>query len=72
MQAMERAVHVSGRLPLIVDNTGNDVAETFLRYQSCIHLDAKGLVVRLGLGGESLESLQEGCREKLVSAMSLG
>ena len=69
---IDRALHVSNKTPLVVDNTATTGAITFFEYQSVVTVDGKGMVMRKATKDATLEELQEECRQKVVLAMTNG
>jgi len=69
-KAMDRAVELR-KTPLLIDNASG-VVESYLRYQSVVTIDGKGLVARKATKNATTEELRDECRAKLVTAMTCG
>jgi len=71
-EAIEMAVKVAHRTPLVLDNTSSKVVRSYLKYTSTVPLNMKKVVMQHALKQTTLGEAQEEMRVQLVTAMTAG
>lgn len=71
LEALHRSVHVTEKVPLIIDNTEHQDVDTYYAYRSGPILEAKKMFMD-ERAGATRESVLDDARAKLVQAMKMG